>query len=368
MIGRLGLAATLGVQVASESNSLPFLGPVLARTIPSELGAGMRRREFIKTIAGAVAWPLAALAAEPSKVYRIAIVSPATRVEDVSISGKQYFRVFFEELARLGYIEGKNVAIERYSGDGRMGDYGELALKVVSSHPDVIQTTGPLSLHFKMATTTIPIISVTADPVAKGLVTSIARPGGNITGVTMDGGLELYGKRIGLLSEAVPKLSKACYLSSRINWESPAGAAVREGAQRAGISLVSAQLGSFSKDKYEDAFAAMGQPEGLVVSDEPEHLANRMTLIELVTKHKIPTIYPFRELVDDGGLMAYSVDLEDVYRRIASVIDAVLKGTNPGEIPFYQQTKFDLVMNVKTAKSLGLELPMLFARADVVIE
>ena len=328
----------------------------------------MRRREFITSLAGAASWPFVALAAEQAKVHRIAIVSPATRVRDVSVNGRRYFRVFFEELARLGYIEGKNLAVERYSGEGRIEDYAELALKVVRSRPDVIQTTGPLSLHFKMATTTIPIIAVTADPVAKGLVTSIARPDGNITGVTMDGGMELYGKRIGLLSEAVPKLSKVCYLSSRTNWESPAGAAVQEGAQRAGVTLASAQLRNFSKDTYEDAFAAMDQPEALVVSDEPEHLANRTTLVDLVAKHRIPTIYPFRELVDVGGLMAYSVDLADVYRRIANVIDAVLKGTSPGEIPFYQQTKFELIMNLKTAKSLGLELPTLFARADEVIE
>ena len=329
----------------------------------------MRRREFIGFVGGAATWPLAARAADPRKVYRIAVVSPAAKVVDVSLGGKRYFRAFLEELARLGYVEGQNLAVERYSGEGHVEAYAELARSVVSTHPDVIQTTGPLSLHFKMATSTIPIVAVTADPIAKGLVTSIARPSGNITGVTMDGGLELYGKRIGLLVEAIPKLSMATYISSQSNWENLAGRAAREGAQRAGISLSAAVLRSFSEEEYERVFLAMDQPEALVVSDEPEHIAYRVPLVALATKRRLPTIYPFRELVDVGGLIAYSLDLADVYRRVANVIDTVLKGTNPGDIPFYQQTKFELIINLKTAKSLGLELPpTLLARADEVIE
>jgi putative ABC transport system substrate-binding protein len=304
---------------------------------------------------------------------RIAFVRPAGPVSEVSVSGSPYYRAFFEELSRLGYVEGQNLGVERYSGEGRPERYAELARDVVNTHPDlIIAVAARLSLDFKTATTTIPIVSLINDPIALGLVQSIARPGGNITGVTISGGLQLIGKRMGLLVEAMPKLSTVSYLVSRPYWEDPRGVAAREAAKQAGISLKAALLGSaFDEAEYQRVFRSMEQDraDALMVSDEAEHTPNRATIVELAAKGRIPTIYSYREFVEVGGLMAYSIDLADMYRRLANLIDKILKGANPGDIPFYQPTKFELSINLKTAKALGLELPaMLLARADEVIE
>jgi len=333
----------------------------------------MRRREFIMAIGVAATRPLAARAQQPAKMKRIAFVSPSVKVSEISVSGRPYYRAFFEELSRLGYVEGQNLAVERYTGDGQPERYAELARDAVNTHPDLILTSGArLSLDFKMATTTIPIVTVIIDPIATGLATSVARPCGNITGVTIAGGLEIIGKRMGLLIEAMPKLSTVGYLVSRPYWEDPRGAAAREAAKQAGIPLKVALLGgAFNEAEYQRVFRSMEQDrsDALLVSDEAEHLTNRATIVELAAKSRIPTIYPYRECVEVGGLMAYSIDLADIYRRLASVIDKVLRGANPGDIPFYQPTKYELSINLKAAKELGLELPaMLLARADEVIE
>ena len=333
----------------------------------------MRRRDFITALGAAATWPLAAQAQQPAQMKRIAFVHPGSKVSELSVSGKPQYRAFFEELSRLGYVEGQNLSVERYSGKGQPERYAELTRDVVNTHPDLIVAVGArLSLDFKMATTTIPIVTVIIDPIAMGLVASIARPGGNITGVTISGGLELIGKRMGLLVEAMPKLSTLGYLVSRPYWEDPRGAAAREAAKRAGISLKAALLGSaFNEAEYQRVFRSMEQDraDALMVSEDAEHVTNRATIVELAAKGRIPTIYPFREFVEGGGLMAYSIDLPDTFRRLASLVDKVLRGANPADIPFFQPTKFEMSINLKTAKTLGLEMPaILLASADQVIE
>src|SRR3979490_709229 len=293
------------------------------RRAPSQ-ASQMRRREFITLFGGTAAtWPLAARAQQPAKMKRIAYVQPATKVSEMNVIDRPYLRAFFEELGRLGYVEGQNIAVERYSGEGRPERYAELARDVVNAHPDLILAVGArLSLDFKMATTTIPIVTIIIDPIAMGLVASIARPGGNITGVTVAAGLELIGKRMGLLVEAMPKLSTVGYLASRPFWETR-GAAAREAAKRAGISLKAALLGSaFNEAEYQRVFRSMEQDraDALMVSEDAEHVTNRATIVELAAKGRIPTIYPFREFVEVGGLMAYSVDLADIYRPRPTVL------------------------------------------------
>jgi putative ABC transport system substrate-binding protein len=332
----------------------------------------MRRREFIAGLSLAAAMQ-GAVAQQPAKMKRIAMVHPSHKSADMSVSGNRYYRGLFEELSRLGYVEGENLAVERYSGEGRVERYGDLARDVVGTHPDLILAIGaPLSLHFKIATTTIPIVAVVGDPIAIELVPSIARPGGNISGVSVDAGVELCGKRLGLLVEAVPKLSNARYLASQPHWERPTGKAVQEAAKRAGISLTGALLGTtINEAAYERVFTSMKQDhvDALMVSDESEHITYRIALVELAAKSRIPAIYSYREFVEVGGLMAYSIDLADMYRRVASQIVEILKGAKPAEIPFYQPIKFELAVNLKTAKALGLELPAtLVVRADQVIE
>ena len=304
---------------------------------------------------------------------RVAYVHAATKVSEIGVSGRAYYRAFFEELSRLGHVEGQNLAVERYSGEGRTERYAELARDVVNTHPDLILTGGGrLSLEFKLATTTIPIVTMIIDPIAQGLAASIGQPGGNITGLTIAGGFELVAKRMGLLVEAVPKLGTVGCLASRPFWEDARGAAAREAAKQAGISLKAALLGSaVDEAEYQRVFRSMEQDQvdALMVSEEPENVAYRATIVELAAKSRIPAIYPWREYVEVGGLMAYSVDREDLYRRAANLIDKIFRGANPGDIPFYQPTKFELVINLKTAKALDLEMPaMLLGRADEVIE
>ena len=333
----------------------------------------MQRREFITLFGGTAAtWPLAARAQQPAKMKRIAIVSPATKIGDMGVNGSRAYRVFFEELSRLGYDEGRNLVVERYSGEGRTERYADLAREVVNTHPDLIYSqTTRLALNFKAATTTIPIVTTTADPIAGGLVSSLARPGGNITGVSVDAGIEVMGKRLALLLEATSKLSNARFLVSQLSWERALGAAVREASRRLGTSLAGEPMSSFNEQEYQRVFNSMEHErvDGILVSDESEHFAYRRLLVELAAKTRIPAIYAYREHVELGGLMAYSFDLEELVRGCARQTAEILKGANPGDIPFRQATKFQLVINVKTAKALGLEMPStLLLRADEVIE
>ena len=333
----------------------------------------MLRREFITLLGGMAAmWSRAARAQQPSTIKRIAFVNSAGAVSRISVSGPPQISAFFEELSRLGYVEGQSLKIERYSGDGQPERYAALARDVVNTRPDlIIAVGGRLSLDFKMATTTIPIVTIIIDPIAMGLVASIARPGGNITGVAIAGGLEIIGKRMGLLVEAIPKLSTVGYIASRLLWEDPRGEAVREAAKQAAISLSPALLSVFNEAEYQLVFRSMEEArvDALMLSDEPEHSPYRSTIVDLAAKGRIPTIYPFRDYVEGGGLMAYSIDQKDVYRRLANLINEILRGANPGNIPFYQHTRFALILNLRTAKTLGLEMPaMLLGRADEVIE
>ena len=332
----------------------------------------MQRRQFIRLVGGASAWPLAASAQQPSSMKRIAMVSPATKIGDMGVNGSRFYRMFFAELSRLGYVEGQNLMVERYSGEGRTEHYADLARDVVNTHPELIfSVTTRLALNFKAATTTVPIVTVTADPIAGGLVSSLARPGGNITGVAVDAGIDVLGKRLELLLEATSKLSNARFLVSQLSWERFAGAAVREASRRLGISLKGETMSGFNEQEYRRVFNSMEleRVDGILVSDESEHFAYRRLLVELAAETRIPASYAYREHVELGGLMAYSFDLEDVARGNARQIAEILKGASPGDIPFRQATKFQLVINVKTAKALGLEMPStLLLRADEVIE
>jgi putative ABC transport system substrate-binding protein len=334
----------------------------------------MKRREFIGLIGSVAAFPLAARAQQPAKLKRIAMIHASEPVANMTITGRRAFRAFFEELGALGYIEGRNLLVERYSAEGRPNHFAELARDVVRARPDlIVSTKGLLTAEFKKATTTIPIVTTASDPVAAGLVPSLAHPGGNITGVSVDAGLEIWGKRLGLLAEIIPKLSNARFLASQFDWELASEAlAVRAAASQAGITLLGAVLGNtIDEAAYQRVFASMEQErvDALVVSSAGEHLTNRVAIVELAAKNRLPAIYPYREFTDVGGLLAYSIDLGDTFRLVADLVDKILKGANPGDIPFFQPSKFELIVNLKASKALGLEMPAtLVARADEVIE
>jgi putative ABC transport system substrate-binding protein len=332
----------------------------------------MRRREFIGLVGGAAMWPLAVQAQQPTKMKRIALVHTAEKVGNMTIAGRRPFHAFFEQLEALGHIEGRNLLVERYSAEGRPDHFAGLARDVVSARPDlIVAMSGVLATNFQMATTTIPIVTVASDPVAVGLVPSLAHPGGNITGISVDAGLQIWGKRLGLLREIVPNLSNARFLASQVAWETFEGPAVRTAAGQAGITLAGAVLNTIDEAAYQRVFNSMKQDQvdALLVSSSGEHVINRVVIVELAAKYRVPAIYPYREFTEVGGLMAYSVDLGVIWRLMADLVDKILKGANPGDLPFAQPTKFELIVNLKTAEALGLDIPAtLVARADEVIE
>jgi putative tryptophan/tyrosine transport system substrate-binding protein len=330
----------------------------------------MRRREFIAGLMIAAVTGRAQ-AQSTRKIYRIAFAHPTADINQAS-KGSLSIPAIFEELIRLGYVEGRNLLIERYSGEGRAARYPDLARQIVSQNPDlIIAISNYLVLDVKAATSTIPIVGIFADPIAFGIVPSLARPGGNITGVSVDVGLDQWAKRMQLLKEAVPQISRLGFLRTR-DIPERFSAGIREDALRNSVSIVGPPLERpADEQEYHRVFATLAQEiaEGLVVFDQPENVTYRTLIVELAAKGRLPTIYPYRQFVEAGGLMAYGVDASDLGHRVADLTDKILKGAKPGEIPIFQPTQFELSINLKTAKTLGIELPpLLVARADEVIE
>jgi putative ABC transport system substrate-binding protein len=335
----------------------------------------MRRRDFISLLGGAaVAWPLAAAAQQSTSGKRLAIFSPSEPSADLhGHSGSKFSRALFAELQRLGQIEGQNLKVESYGREQNTSGPEALATEIVRSNPDVIFVIGPDALIFKKLTSRIPIVVITADPVKQGLAESLAHPGGNFTGASIDTGPSIHGKRIALLREMVPTMSKLSCLGLRLYWHGPtAGPAIRAAAEAAGLPLaVSLVEFGASEADYRAAIESISRDgaNAVMVLPSPETFQNSTLIAKLLGDAKLPTIFSFTESVEAGGLMAYSFDLIELYKRSAHTIDAILRGAKPGDIPIYQVTKFELSINLKTAKQLGLSVPpALVATADKVIE
>lgn len=332
----------------------------------------MRRREFTAGVllAASTQW---ARAEQRGTQRRMAIFHPAIPATLITeTGGGTAWRAFFRELRRLGYVEGENLIIERYSAEGHHERYAGLAREIVARNPDVIVTgTNPVVIAFRATTSTIPIVAFMLDPLKAGLVSSLARPGGNLTGITLDAGIEIWGKRLEMLKEAVPSTTKAAFLGMRGGWDETFGQVLRDAAGRLGISLIWMLPQQGTPSEIERVFAAMGQqgPDAVLVSGEGDLYANRQLIAELARKHHLPAMCPYRDYVDAGGLMAYTVDLAELLRRMANDVHQILNGAKPGDIPIYQPTRFDLLINLKTANALGLTLPpSLLSRADEIIE
>jgi putative ABC transport system substrate-binding protein len=333
-------------------------------------GDRMRRRDFTIGLTLAAA-ARSGRAQERVKQHRIAIVRPAGSVALISDTGIRTYRAFFEELRRLGDIEGQNLTVERYSGEGRPEGFAELARLVVNRNPDVIVVSSDaIARTARAATGTIPIVWVGGDPIQAGLVTSLARPGGNITGVTVFAGNGIDGKRLQLLKEALPTASRVAYLDVRTYWEGDARS-LREPSQQLQISVVGVLLEKSTPSEYQRVFAEIAQnrPDAIMVHGRADLTAYHQLIVELANKGRLPAMYPWRDYAEAGGLMAYGGDLGEVGRRMADEVHEILNGAKPGDIPIYQPTKYELVINQKTAQSLGLTLPPeLLAAADEVIE
>jgi len=309
-------------------------------------------------------------AREHGKPNRVAFVAPL-HPADVSETGDS--GPLFKELRRLGYVVGQNLIVDWYTGEGRVERYGELARDVVRLKPDVVfAITTAIAQNLKAATATIPLVGIVVDPIGFGLVNNLARPGGNFTGVSVDAGIEIWGKRLELLKEVSPKLSRVGILMNKANWEGSYGRALRNAAEHLRCSLLfPLPKGPLVGVEYRRLLAAMVQDgaDAIAVADSDENVTNRRVIAELVTTYRLPAVFPLRLFAASGGLMSYGVDLADLFHHAAAQIDKILKGTNPGEIPIYQATKFELVINLKTVRALDLTMPpSLLATADEVIE
>src|SRR5882672_1167943 len=290
----------------------------------------MKRREFITLLGGAaVARPLAARAQRPATPRRIAIFHPAIPTTLLTeTGGGSAWRAFFAELRRLGYIEGENLIVERYSAEGHHERYADLAREIVTRNPDLIVTgTNPVVIAFTAATSTIPVVAFMLDPLKAGLVTSLARPGGNLTGITLDAGIEVWGKRLQMLKEAIPSTAKAAFLGMRDGWEGSSGQVLRDAGGRLGISLVFVFPQKGTPSEIERVFAAMEQqrPDAVLVSGEGDLYAHRQLIVDLAEKSRLPVMCPYRDYVEAGGLMAYTVDLAELLRRMAIDVHQILK-------------------------------------------
>jgi putative tryptophan/tyrosine transport system substrate-binding protein len=272
----------------------------------------------------------------------------------------------------LGYVEGRNLLIERYSGEGRAAHYPELARNVVTRNPYLIIAVGDdLVLDFKATTTTIPIVGIFGNPIEAGIVPSLARPGGNITGVTSRIGFEFWDKRVQLLRQVVPQLTRLGGVLSRVRRDR-LEAEIRETARRTGITWVGPPLDHpIDEAEYRRVFAVLAQDraDAIWVGDEVENITNRKLIVELAEENSLPAIYLLKVFVEAGGLMSYGSDQSQHGLVAADIADQILKGRKPSDIPIVQPTKFELAVNLKTAKSLNLTIPAeLLATADEVIE
>jgi putative tryptophan/tyrosine transport system substrate-binding protein len=332
----------------------------------------MRRRDFTAglLIAGAVR---PTRAQQRARQHRIAVVIAAGPVARINDPASRPWQAFWEELRRLGDVEGQNLTVERYSGEGRREGYADLAREVVSRNPDVIVPIGPtMTQAVHAATATIPIVA-SGPYTGLGVVPSLARPGGNITSVTVGvgWGSEINGKRLQILKEAVPSASKIAVLAMRTDWEGSDGQQFREAGRRLEILLIGILLEESIPSEYQRVFGeiARQRPEAIIVSSSGELYFYRQLIVELVEKSRSPAMYPSRDWAEAGGLMAYGSDLVELWRWLANDLHQVLNGAKPGDIPIYQATKFELLVNLKAAKALGLTLPpALLALADEVIE
>jgi putative ABC transport system substrate-binding protein len=325
----------------------------------------MDRRIFLMTVAGLLAAPLAAEAQQAGKVYRIGVLTPSANVPLAT------FDAFRQTLRELGYVEGRNIAIEWRFAEGRYERFPELARELVGIKVDVIVAVIAVAAQAaKEATPTIPVVMVAVhDPVGSGLVASLARPGGNVTGLSFLS-VELVAKQLELLKETVPSLSRVAVLR---NPASPPHALLVREAERAGrvLGVQLRVLEARGPEDFDAAFSTMtaDRADALLVLGDGMFFLHRTRLAELAAKNRLPAMYGSEQHVEVGGLVAYSADLLDNWRRSATYVDRILKGARPADLPVEQPMKFRLVINLKTAKVLGLTIPQsLLLRADQVIE
>jgi putative ABC transport system substrate-binding protein len=318
-----------------------------------------RRRFLLTTLAAALATPLRAEAQHAAKVYRIGVLG----------SGED--QLWRQTLREAGYVEGQNITLEWRNPEGKPERFGDLAAELVRLKVDLLVATNPAAtIAAKKATTSIPIVMLhTPDPVQLGLVASLGRPGGNITGTTTLSS-DLSVKQLELLKEAIPQATRVAVLWNPVN---PWHPFALQAAERAGRSVAAQVRGVRVRglEEFEAAFAAMTKEraDAVLVLSDPTTFFHRARIAELAVKRRLPTMHGVRGYVDAGGLMSYWANQADLYRRAASYVDRIVKGAKPADLPIELPTRFELIINLNTAKTLGLTIPpSLLLRADQVIE
>jgi putative ABC transport system substrate-binding protein len=320
----------------------------------------MRRREFLTLLGGATAWPLVARAQQGAKMPRIGIVDDAPM-----------WQTFRQALRELGYVEGKTVNYEYRYSEGAPDRLAAVVGGLIRRPVDLIATFGtPPTEAAKAATTTIPIVMIgVGDPVGTGLVASLARPGGNITGNTVLSP-DLGAKRLQILREAIASTSRVAYLANPDNASTITTLAeMKLAAASAGMTLIGVEVGSGTD--LGSAFTAMlrARPDALLVSNDPLHQLRIDWIISFLAQNRLPGMFQAKENVAAGGFMAYGASVPDLFRRAAGYVHRILQGARPADLPVELPTKFDLAINLRTARALGLDLPpLLVARADEVSE
>jgi ABC-type uncharacterized transport system substrate-binding protein len=327
----------------------------------------MKRRDFVTLLGGsAAAWPLMAHAQQAAKVWRVGMLETVSATLNAA-----NFNAFTRAMRDLGYVERENLAIEYRSADGSAERFPDLANELVRLSVDLIVTRGtPAALAAKKVTTTIPIVmAASGEPLGSGLIASLARPGGNLTGLSALTS-NTYSKRVELLKEIVPG---AVHIVALLNMSNPVHVSEWSEIEKAapGLGLVSQLSDIRKRQQIEPAFdtASRQRADALLVANDTLTQSNRRLIVELAAKHRLPVMYAAREFIDAGGLIAYAVSYPDLYRRAATYVDKILKGANPANLPVEQPTKFHLIINLKTAKALGLTVPLIMQMtADEVIE
>ena len=329
----------------------------------------MRRREFITLLGGAAAtWPLATSAQQPAgRISRVGYLGIPSREQALHL-----IKAFEERLRSLGYRDGDNVAIEYRFANGELERLPALAAELVRLGADVIvASSNPGTVAAMKATTTVPIVMIGGvDPVSTGLVASLARPGGNVTGLTPDAGSEILGKRFELLKEILPNLSRVGILfNPDVAFNRSRQTSMTATARTLGLTTIPVEARGL--DALEQAFAMMVREsaQAFVMQGDSVLYNNRRQIVEMALRNHLPAASLQKEYADAGFLLTYGADTQDLYRRAAGFVDKIFKGANPAELPVEQPTKFELVINLKTAKALGVIMPpTLLARADEVIE
>jgi putative ABC transport system substrate-binding protein len=325
----------------------------------------MRRREFIMLLGSAAAWPLTASAQRAGKLPIIGLLAPATPA-----AHGPWFAALVQRLHELGWIEGRTVAIEQRYAEGRIDRYDEIAAEFVRLKVDVIVTTGPAAQQVRKATSVIPIVlPLSGDPVGVGLAASLARPGGNVTGLSIMQP-ELASKRLKLLREVVPNIRRLAIMANPGLRDVMLEAnEVQALAQPLGIEVATLKIGR--PEEIMPALESLNEylPDALYVPSDATFNSNRIPINTFALNARLPTMHGFREFVETGGLMCYAPNYASMFQRAAEYVDKILRGAKPADMPFEQPTKFDLVINVKTAKAIGLNIPESFlVRADEVVE